>query len=203
MKKRNLLVALVMSLAMLLSACGGNDGDKLVGKWVGTLDLTDYIVQQMVAEDASLEKYAKFENLSFNLVFEFTKDTVSLSVDEASAQQFIANAQTGVTNMIDAMVADMATEENCTAEDVFAGMNVTRDAFIEATINSMALETMVSEMSSALALEGTYDASNGTITVIYEDSTFEEMKYTFEKDDLLITVSDGINEFEIRCQKAK
>lgn len=203
MKKRNLLVALVLTFAVMLSACGGNDGSKLVGKWVGTLDLTDYIVQQMVAENASLEKYAKFENLSFNLEFEFTKDTVSLSVDEASAQQFVTNAQTGITNMIDAMVADMAAEDNCTAEDVFAGMNVTREAFIQSTIDSMALDKMVSEMSNALALEGSYDVAEGIITVIYEDNTFEEMKYSFDKNDLLITVSDGANAFEIRCQKAK
>lgn len=203
MKKRNLLIAMMMSLVMLLSACGSDVSGKLTGKWVGTLDLTDYIVQQMVQEDADLEKYAQFENLTFSFVFEFSGDTVSLSVDEASTEQFITNAETGVINMMDAMAADIATENNVTAEDVFAGMNVTRDAFMEAAIESLQLETMVDTMVEALNISGTYEADADTITVIHEDNTYEEMKYVFEKDDLKITVSDGTSQFVFNCKKAK
>lgn len=202
MKKCKLLVALIMSCAMLLSACGGDAG-KLVGKWNATLDLTDYIVQEMVAQDPSLEAYAKFENLSFAFQFEFTKDVVTLTVDEASAQQFITNAEAGIVKMIDAMVADMAEEANVTAEDVYAGMKVTRDVFIEATMNSLRLEDMVKELVEGLTLSGTYIAEGDTITVIYEDNTYEEMKFAFGKEDLTITVSDGANNFVFVCKEAK
>ena len=202
MKRRKLLVALVLTCAMLLSACGGDAG-KLVGKWNATLDLTDYIVQEMVAQDPSLEAYAKFENLSFTFQFEFTKDTVALTVDEASTQQFITNAETGIINMIDAMVADMAAEANETPEDVFAGMNMTRETFIKATMNSLRLESMVKEMVEVLTLSGSYVAEGDTITVIYEDNTYEEMKFAFGKEDLTITVSDGTNNFVFVCKEAK
>lgn len=201
MKKRNLLLALVMSLVMLFTACGSEKTNPFVGKWIGTLDLTDFIVAEMVAEDATMEQYAKFENLTFTFVFEFTEDQVSLHVDEASAEQFITNAKTGVTNMVDAKVADLATENNMTAEDIYAGMNVTREAFIQSTIDSMELDTMVSSMAASLELSGSYQSDAETIIVVYDDNTYEEMKYSFEGDKLSITVSDGTNDFVIKCTK--
>lgn len=201
MKKRNLLLALVMSFVMLLSACGNNQS--LEGKWVGTLDLTDHIVKVMATENASIEKYAKFEALTFDFVFEFTKDTVSIKVDEASTQKFIENAEVGVANMIDAMAADLATENNVTIEDIFAGMNVTRDEFVQATIQSMNLNAMVAEMTKALELSGSYAVDEDVIVVFYEDNTYEEMKYELTNEGMKITVSDGTNEFSIDCKKAK
>lgn len=201
MKKRNLLLALVMSLVMLFTACGGEKANSFVGKWVGTLDLTDYIVQEMVAEDATMEQYAKFENLTFTFVFEFAENEVSLHLDEASTQQFIANAEAGVTSMVDAMVADLAADNNVTAEDIYAGMNVTRESFIQSSIDSMDIDAIVSAMAESLVLSGSYETDDETITVIYEDNTYEEMKYTLDGDKLAITVSDGTNDFVINCTK--
>ena len=203
MKKRNLLVALVMAAVMLLSACGTEKANPFVGKWTGTLDLTDYIVEEMVAEDESMKEFAKFENLTFTLVFEFTEEEVSLHMDEASTQQFITNVETGVTNMLDARVTDMAAEYSMTAEDIYAGMGVTREAFIQSTIDSMHLDAMISGMAESLELKGTYESDEEKIIVYYEDNTYEEMKYVFEGDNLTITVSDGTDNFAIKCTKAK
>lgn len=201
MKKRNLLLALVMIIVMFITACGDTKPNPFVGIWTGTLDLTEHIVKEMVAEDAELEKYAKFENLTVTFAFKFTENQVSLHVDETSTQQFIKNAETGVINMIDAMVADLATENNKTEEEIYAGMNVTRDAFIESTIASMELDAMVNTMAASLELSGSYQSDDKTLTVIYDDNTYEEMKYAFEGDKLLITVSDGTNNFVISCKK--
>lgn len=202
MKKRNLILALVMAVTMLFTACGSEEPNPFVGKWTGTIDLTDYIVEEMVAEDESMKEFAKFENLNFTLVFEFTEEEISLHVDEASAQQFVANVETGVTNMMDAMVADMAAEYSMTAEDIYAGMGVTREAFIQSTIDSMHLDSLVSGMAESLELKGTYDYDKEKIVVYYEDDTYEEMKYTKGAEDLTITVSDGSNQFVINCQKS-
>lgn len=204
MKKRNLLVALVMAVVMLFTGCGSEvTADNFVGKWKGTLDFSDYFTKVMVAENADLEKYAKFEGLTLTMVFEFTEDEVSLRLDEASTQEFIANAQDGVVKMIDAMAEAEAASIDVTVDDIFAGMNTTRDAYVQSVMSSMKLDVMVSEMAKALELNGKFYVDGDVLVVTYEDDTFEKMKYNFGKEDLTITVSDGTNEFPIHCQKTK
>ena len=159
MKKRNLFIALVMAMVFLFTACGaGNAGDSLVGKWTGTVDLTDQIVQNMVTANAAIEKYSKFENLQFTFIFEFTQDELSMHLDENSTKQFLTNVQTGVANTVDAMVAGVAAENEVTVEDVYAGMGVTRDAYIQSVVEAMQLETMVKSIAESLMLSGKYEA---------------------------------------------
>lgn len=203
MKKRNLFVALMMAIVMIISGCGVGTENKFIGTWTGTLDMTDYIVQSIVAQDENLEKYAEFEDLSFTLVFEFTEENISLHLEEASTTKYIENITVGVERMIDAMVAELATTNDMTEEDIYAGMGVTRDAYIQSVVDSMKLETAVSEMAEALALKGTYKYDGEKIVVIYEDDTYEEMQYSFEGETLVITVSDGNTEHAIECKKTK
>ena len=150
MKKRNLVIALAMAMLLLFTACGAEDkGNSLVGKWTGNLDLTNQIVQNMVAANASMEQYAKFENLQFAFVFEFTETEVNVHIDEASTQQFITNIKAGVANTVDAMVAGVAAENNMTTDAVYAGMGVTRDAYIQAVTDAMGIEAMVQAIAES------------------------------------------------------
>ncbi len=204
MKKRNLLVALVMAMVMLFTGCGSSvTPDKFVGKWTGTLDFSKHFENLMVAQNEKLKDYAQFEGLTFTIVFEFTKDTVSLSLDEASTQQFAKNAEAGIVNMIDAMAKAEAASIDVTVDDIFAGMGTTRDAYVQAVMSSMQFDAMISELAKALELSGNYYIDEDVLVVTYEDDTYEKMKYNFGKEDLTITISDGTNEFAIHCQKAK
>lgn len=210
MKKHSWLVALLLVVAMMFTACGNatNGGGteqnySLAGKWDGTVDLTEYFVQSFASQNEAMKQYAKFENLTLKFVFEFTEDTVSLSVDEASAQQFVANVGTGVGAMVDAMVADVAAANGTTAETIYANMSVNRDTYVQSIIASLKIEDMVKAMAEALELNGSYAADAQCITVVYEDDTFESMKYTLDGDNLTITVSDGTNDFVIQCVKSK
>ena len=201
MKKRNVFIALVMTMVFLLSACGS--GNSLVGKWTGSLDLTNQIVQNMVASNAATEKYAKFENLKFTFVFEFTETEASVRIDEASTQQFIDNIKKGVADTVDAMVAGVAADNNRTVEEVYSGMGVTRDAYVQSVIEAMELETMVQTMVASMELKGKYEADGEAILILYDDNTYEEMKYNLGMEDLTITVSDGTNDYQIHCTKTK
>ena len=204
MKKRSLLLILTMVVTMLFSACGEEEKpNPFLGKWSGNMDLTDHIVEEIIAQDQSLKEYAEFENLMLTLEFEFSEEEVALHINAASAQQFISNIEAGVTDMIDAMVADTATEYSMTAEDVYAGMGVTRENFIQSTIDTMHLEQMINAITEALALNGKYQSDDEKIIVFYEDNTYEEMKYSFEGDKLFITALDGTDEFVIECTKAE
>ena len=204
MKKRNLLVALVMAVVMLFAGCGSSvTPDKFVGKWTGTLDFSKHFENLMVAQNENLKSYAKFENLTFTIVFEFTKDTVSLSLDEASKQEFIENAEVGIISMIDAMAAAEAASIDVAVDDIFAGMGTTRDAYVQSVMSAMQFDAMISDMAKALELTGNYVIDGENLVVTYEDGTYEKMKFNFGKEDLTITISDGTNEFPINCQKSK
>ena len=215
MKKRNWLVALLFVVVMLFTACGNasTDGDRteigsektdlLVGKWDGTVDLTEYFMESFVSQNEAMKEYVKFENLTLKFVFEFTEESISLGLDEGSTQQFVANVSTGVGAMVDAMVADVAAANNTTVEAIYANMSVERDTYVQSIIDSLKIEDMVKAMASALELNGAYAADEQSITVIYDDDTYESMKYTLNGDNLTITVSDGTNHFDIECVKSK
>lgn len=204
MKKRNLLVVLIMAVLMLITGCTKEEKvNPFLGKWTGTLDYTECFTDTIIAESADIEKFIKFENLTFTFVFEFTEETVSVHVDEDSKHQFLVNVEKGIANMIDAMAEEEAAKNGITAEKVFEGMGITRDAYIQHTVEDMKIDAMVNAMTSALELKGAYEYDENQIVVLYDDNTYEEIIYNWGIEDLTITISDGTNSFEIPCTKTK
>lgn len=202
MKKRNVFLVLVMAVIMLFTGCAKEEKvNPFLGKWTGSVDMTEHVTTGMSVGNSDLSEFAKFENLTFTLVFEFTEDKVALHVDEASKQQFFVNMEAGVVKMVEAMVADAATKENTTVEEIYKGMGVTRDQYVQSVVEPLHIEEMVNRMAEALELEGSYEYNDEKIVVLYEDKTYEEMKYALGLEDLTITVSDGTNAFVIPCTK--
>ena len=204
MKKRNLLVVLLMAVIMLVTGCAKEEKvNPFLGTWNGTLDYTQSFTDMMVAENADIEQFVKFEDLTFHFVYTFTEEKVSVHVDEASKNQFIANVEQGIADMIDAMAEAEAATNGITVEQVYDGMGVSRDAYVAYTIENMQIDAMVNAMATALELNGAYEYDDTSIVVLYDDNTYEEMKYTLGMEDLTITISDGTNSFVIPCTKAQ
>lgn len=204
MKKRNLLVILVMAVVMLFTGCANEEKENpFLGTWTGTLDYTQSFTDMMSAENADIEQYAAFENLTFTFTYTFTEDKVSMHVDEASKLSFVENVEAGVAKMIDAMAEAEATKNSITVDAVYAGMGVTRDAYVQYTIENMQIDAMVNAMATALELNGAYEYDETKIVVLYDDNTYEEMKYALGIEDLTLTISDGANSFVIPCTKTK
>ena len=204
MKKRNLLVVLVLSVLMLFTGCAKEEEvNPFLGKWSGTLDYTQSFTDMMVAENADIEKFVEFENLTFTFAFTFTEEKISMHVDEASKLSFIENVEKGIASMIDAMAEAEATKNGITVEKVYEGMGVTRDAYVQYTIENMKIDAMVDAMATALELSGAYEYDENQIVVLYDDNTYEEMSYALGMEDLTITISDGSNSFAIPCTKTK
>lgn len=203
MKKRNFLVALLLVFTMLLSACGASD--PFVGKWKGTCDLTDYIVQGVVSGDETMEKYLEFEGLEFVINFEFTEDEISMSVDEASLDSFVANFEAGMINMMEAMLIDELAGYGMSYEEYVAESGMDSEALMKELLDEMnmtaQMDAMVEALAESLELSGTYSFDGEVLTVTYEDNTYEEMGYVFDGETLTITVSDGETEFPIICEK--
>ena len=188
---------------MLFTGCAKEEKvNPFLGKWTGSVDMTELVVNSMVAENENMKEYLKFEDLKFIFVFEFTEEKVSLHVDENSKQQFVVNMEAGVVKMVDAMVADAATKNNTTVEEIYKGMGITRDQYVQSVVEPLKIEELVNSMAAALELNGSYEYNEEKIVVLYEDKTYEEMKYTLGIEDLMITVSDGTNSFDISCTKA-
>lgn len=202
MKKRNLLAVLVMAVIMLITGCAKEEEvNPFPGTWTGTLDYTQCFTDTILAGNPDIEKFVKFENLTFTFVFEFTEENVSLHVDEDSKRQFVRNVEKGIADMIDAMASEEAVANGITVEQVFEGMGIARDAYIQQTVEQMQTETMVNAMAAALELKGAYEYDEKQIVVLYEDNTYEEILYKFGIEDLTMTISDGTNSFVIPCTK--
>ena len=204
MRKKSLLVALVMTVIMLITGCGKEENvNPFLGKWTGTLDYTQCFTDMMSAENAEIEKFVKFENLTFTFEFAFTEENVSVHVDENSKAQFVTNVEKGIGDMIDAMADAEAAKNGITIEEVYDGMGVSRDEYVQYTIENLQLGAMVDAMADALELNGAYEYDEKSIVVLYDDNTYEEITYALGMEDLTITISDGTNSFVIPCTKAQ
>lgn len=228
MKKRNFLACLLLVVSMFITACGATS--PFEGKWNGTCDITDYIMDEILAEYEEYAEYFEFENLSFGLDFTFEDGNVAMSVNEESMDTFVDNLEAGVYNMMDKMIVDQMVvmykdmfPDVETLDDVAAltdgvyengqailnevatssGYN-TYEEFLTAAVKELNAEELLSSLTEDLDVTGTYDYDEdaGILTFYYEDNTYEEMKYQFTDDTLTIRLSDGESEFDVTCVKA-
>lgn len=205
MKKRNIVITVLLTLALMLTACG--EPSPFVGTWRGTCDLTDVIIgESVLGSDEDLAQYAdQVEGLEFVISFEFTEDKMSMSVDEASLDSFMTNLETSMKNMMEAYMIDELAAYGISYEEYLEELGMDSDAFMQSMLDEMNMDTqmrpMMESMAEALELEGSYMYDEEKLTIIYEDNTYEEMFYVFEEDVLTITFVDGDGtEFDIVCE---
>ncbi|MBR2046127.1 MAG: hypothetical protein IJ958_08350 [Agathobacter sp.] len=206
MKKRNVLLALALSVVMLLTACGNKN--PFVGTWRGTWDFTDAFEQEMLSQDPTMEQYLDFENLTIELVFEFTEDgEMEMNVDEDSLDAFVDNMETGIYNMMDAMLQDQLSGYGLDNDQIAAMMGYdSYDAMMQALIAEMDMQgTLVDPLMDALDTAGTYeyDEEDGVITLEYEEEGEEEFEYEFDDEKLILNIEVEGYDMEIECEKEK
>ena len=205
MKKRNVLTVLLLTLTLMLTACG--EPSPFVGSWRGTCDLTDLIVSESVlGSDEDLMQYAdQIEGLELVINFEFTEDKMSMSVDDTSVDTFLVNLETSMKNMMEAYMVDELAAYGISYEEYLEEMGMDSDALMQAMLDEMNLDAqmrpMMESMAEALELNGSYMYDEEKITIIYEDNTYEEMLYAFNEEELTITFVDADGtEFDIVCE---
>ncbi len=203
MKKRNILVSLLLALALMITACG--EANPFVGTWRGTCDLTDYILQTVVGEDETIAEFVEFEDLTFVINFEFTETELSMSVDEASLEDFVAHFEAGMISMMEKAMQEQFADADMSYEEMIVETGMTSEEYMKSLLHEMEMDVMMNAMAvdlaKALALDGHYTYSDGVLTVTYEDNTYEEMQYTVKGNEMVITVSDGNTNFDIDCVK--
>ena len=229
MKKHNVFLALMVVLSMCLSACGASN--PFEGKWVGTFDMTDLVLDVVLAEDGS-EEYAEYldlKNLILKVDYTFEDGTVKIAVDEDSVSELIANLETSMYNMMDIMIrdqviqmyqeisSDVETLDDVAAltngmyetgqeilDDLAAGQGYSDyETFIKDMVASINTGEMMRNACSSLNLYGDYeyDEEAGILTIYYEDNTYEELAYEFSGEQLMIYVEADGFHMEFVCDK--
>lgn len=221
---------LVLAFALFLTACGGTGGtgstdgsessekesqkaseteseevNPFTGKWKGTLDLTDYVVDAVISGDPTLETYLDLEGLSFAINMEYTEDAIKMSVDTTSAETFIANLETGLIKMLDAMLVAQLEGTGVTVEEAIAALGYDYDTYMKETVAAMNLgSTITDPFVETLDIEATYEyEEDGTLTFYYPDNTYEEFEYAFDGESLTVTMISGEDKYDIKCERVE
>ena len=205
MKKRNIFVSLLLTLTLMLTACG--EPSPFIGTWRGTCDLTDVIIgESNLVADEEWEQYVEHvEGLEFVITFEFTEDKMAMSVDEASVDTFMKNFENSMKNMMEAYMIDEFSAYGISYEEYLEEVGMSSDAFLQSMLDEMnmsaQMKPMMESMAEALDLNGSYMYDEEKITIVYEDNTYEEMLYVFDGENLTITfVDEEGTEFDIKCE---
>lgn len=208
MKKRNFLVSLVLMLALMITACG--EPSPFAGTWRGTCDITNLVIgESILSSDESLSEYADLiQGLDLVMNFEFTEDKMSMSVDEACVDTFIANLETSMKNMYEAYMIDQLAEYGISYEEYLEELGMDSDTLTQQMLDEMDMSAqmrpMLDSMAEALELNGSYMYDDEKITIVYEDNTYEELDYVFEDGTLTITFVDAEGtEFPFVCELQK
>lgn len=204
MKKRNVLVALMLVCVMMLSACGNTN--PFVGTWRGTWDFTDALEETLVADDASMEQYLEFEDLTIEIIFEFTEEgEMEMHVDEDSIETMAVNMEDGLYKMMDNMLQDQLSGYGYSNDEIAGMMGYdSYDAMLNDMIAELDMEgTLVDPLMDSLDAEGTYeyDEEEGILTLEYEDEGDEEFEYEFDEDKLILNIEIDGMDMEIECEK--
>ena len=209
MKKRNLLVTLLLVVALFLTACG--DGNPFVGKWVGKLDVTKQFEDGIVAAHPELAEYVDFEELSFDITIEFTKDEMSMSVDQASIDTFNEHFETGMVAIGEAVLMEQLVAMDMTLEEAVAESGMEEEEYIQFKLEEMKIYEMTASMSKITTdtlnnlskVKGSYVFDEENITIFYADGSREDFGYVFEGNNLNISIFGEGYTLRINCELNK
>ena len=197
MKKRSLVLVLVLAMLMSLCACAGKESKSVVGTWKANYDFSEMMQESMGAE---ADTYGDvFEDLSLAFCFEFTKDEVTISVDEASIDDFKDAMEDIMVKIFDISMEEMAKSAGMTVDEVYSSIGYTREEYLETFLDEMDIDSLAEE----LVVEETskYKAGKDVITVTNEDGDTEEWAYTLDGDSLTLTVDMDGEEAVLNCKR--
>ncbi len=230
MKKSNILLALMIVFSLVLSACG--TPDPFEGKWVGTYDMTDIVMDALMQEEGAEEylDYFELENLAVKVNLIFEDGTITVVADKDSVEALIVSLETSLYNMMDTMVRealiqmyhemfdsvnsleDVAGLTNGmyeTGQEILDDVAINQgypdyDTFIKDSVASAKIREKMTEACEKMNLFGEYgfDEKKGLLAIYYGDNVYEEMQYKFVEDSLVIYTIADGMEMELVCERA-
>ena len=210
MKKRNILFALLLAMAMLLTACGGQK--TVEGKWVGSLDLTKQFEDGIKAAYPDLAEYVDFEDLVIKLDVSFVDGQMTMAVQQDSVDSFNAKFAEGMNNiaigyweaglaLIDMDLEEAISESGMTEEQYHK--RIYKETGIDKMITSMT-EVTNQTLEKLSSMNGMYTTPvDNELRLYYTEDTYESMEYGFKGKKLNITIKGDSFSLLIQCEKSK
>ena len=210
MKKRNILFALLLAMAMLLTACGGQK--TVEGKWVGSMDLTKQFEDGIKAAYPDLAEYVDFEDLVIKLDVSFVDGQMTMAVQQDSVDSFNAKFAEGMYNiaigywgaglaLIDMDLEEAISESGMTEEQYHK--RIYKETGIDKMITSMT-EVTNQTLEKLSGMNGMYTTPvDNELRLYYTEDTYESMEYGFKGKKLNITIKGDSFSLLIQCEKSK
>ena len=208
MKRRISLLALVMAMTMLFTACGSNQ--TLEGKWIGKLDVTKQFEDGIKAAHPDLAEYVDFEDLVFEIDLSFDETQMSMDVEEASIEKFNENFAEGMENIAVKYWESGLAMIDLTLEEAIAESGMTEEQYMHRIYKETGIDKMVEAMSSVTfttldklsQMKGTYTTPvNNELRLYYTEDTYESMEYKFKGKALNIVIRGDNFSLLIECEK--
>lgn len=209
MKKRNILFAVVLAIAMMITACGGKQ--TLEGKWVGSLDVTKQFEDGVKRAYPDLADYVDFEELVFVLDIEFAEGQMSMSVQQESIDAFNANFAEGMKGMAEGYWADGLAKYDMTLEEDIYESGMTEEEYLQSIYKQTQIDKMIEGMNDITNktldrlsnMKGTYTVLDSELRLWYTEDDYEAMEHSFKGKALNIIVKGDNFSLLIECEKQK
>lgn len=211
MKKRNILFAVLLAMAMLVTACGSSN-QTVEGKWVGTLDVTKQFEDGIKKGHPDLAKYVDFDELAFKMDIAFVDGQMSIEVQKESVDAFTKNFTEGMQAIAVSYWEDGLATIDLTLEEAISESGMTEEAYMERIYKETGIDKMIESMSSVTTgtvdklskMKGTYTTPvTNELRLYYTENEYESMEYGFKGKNLNITIKGEGFSLLIQCEKTK
>ena len=161
-KSISLVVSVLVILTLMLSLTGCDEQKKFVGSWESSVDMTDYINQEMAKEEEELAEYLKIKEFELVLKMTFKDDgTYKASIDEKELEKTLESAKEdfkeGMNKYFEAYIDSM--ELDLTVDEVLEASGVDMDSLIEEAFGDELYSSFTDELSS----EGNFKVKDGKL----------------------------------------
>lgn len=211
MKKRNILFALLVVMAILVTACGSSK-QSVEGKWVGTLDLTKQFEDGIKAANPSLAEFVDFDDLVFKMNLSFVDGQMEIEVQQDSMELFTENFTNGMQAIAVGYWEAGLAQIDLTLEEAIYESGMTEEAYMERIYSETGIDKMIESMSSVTTgtldkiskMKGTYTTPvTNELRLYYTEDEYESMEYGFKGKTLNLTIKGDNFKLLIQCEKTK
>ena len=211
MKKRNVLFAILLAMAMLITACGGNK-QTLDGSWTGTLDVTKQFEDGIIAAYPDLKDYVDFEELVFVLDIVFEEDQMSMVVQQESIDTFNANFAKNMEQLAEGYWTAELAKYDMTLEEDISESGMTEEDYLASIYKETGIDKMITSMNEITnktlnkisKLKGMYTTPlENELRLYHSDTEYESMEYSFKGKTLNIIIQGEDFSLLVECEKNK
>ena len=195
-------VIIIVSVISLMSCGAKSDAEKIVGKWTGTVDLSEMMKQEL--NDSSSELFSldtsALDGLTLEFIYEFTKEgTYTLSVDDASFDAFFQKIKVWAKSAFETMFKSSAEENGVDLTTLLTMMGVSSiDEFVEQTYSDETKASLRKQMADDENAKGKYKVDGGKLFMSKSGEEFKDseyIKYEFvNNSQLKLTEAVGISD---------